>query len=133
MQYYEVSPCNSEIYYNAFGEIEDLYHQHTLQLKNNYTLHDSYQENITKSSIAVEVEYTAHEQEAMIDWQTGKVTPGAIVSDEYTRTETGFISEYDNFHFINNYLSKSDPSPTIETIENVTMKRIQGTIYLDKW
>lgn len=32
-----------------------------------------------------------------------------------------------------NNLDKNDSSPTIETIENVTMKRIQGTIYLDKW
>ena len=127
MQYYEVSPCDFIQNLNAFGEIEYLCHKHNLQLKNNYILHDSHS---TKSSVAVEVEYTAHEQEAMIDWQTGKVTPGAIVSDEYTRTETGSISEYDNFHFINNYLSKSNPSPTIE---NVTMKRIQGTIYLDKW
>ena len=39
MQYYEVSPCNSSIDYNAFGEIESLDHQHTLQLKNNYILH----------------------------------------------------------------------------------------------
>ena len=31
------------------------------------------------------------------------------------------------------YCPKSDENPTIETIENVTMKRIQGTIYLDKW
>ena len=130
MQYYEVSPCDFIQNLNAFGEIEYLCHKHNLQLKNNYILHDSHS---TKSSIAVEVEYTAHEQEAMIDWQTGKVTPGAIVSDEYTCTETASISEYDNFHFINNYLFKSDPSPTIETIENVTMKRIQGTIYLDKW
>ncbi len=39
MQYYELSPCNSSIDYNAFGEIEFLDHQHTLQLKNNYILH----------------------------------------------------------------------------------------------
>lgn len=133
MQYYEVSPCNSEIYYNAFGEIECLYHQHTLQLKNNYTLHDSHYNDIAKSSIAVEAEYTVHEQEAIIDWQTGKITPGAIVSDEYTCTKTGSISENDDFYFMNEYLSKSYENPTIETIENVTMKRIQGTIYLDKW
>ena len=134
MQYYEVSPCNSNIHYNAFGEIEFLYHQHTLQLKNNYILHDSCCRDIAKSSIAVEVEYTAHEQEAIIDWQTGKISPGTIVSDnKYTRTETGSISENENFYLIYNYLSKSSPSPTIETIENITMKRIQGTIYLDKW
>lgn len=133
MQYYEVSPCNSEIYYNAFGEIEYLHHQHTLQLKNNYTLHDSHYKDIAKSSIAVEAEYTVHEQEAIIDWQTGKITPGAIVSDEYTCTKTGSISENDDFYFMNEHLSKSYENPTIETIENVTMKRIQGTIYLDKW
>lgn len=131
MQYYEVSPCNFGIYYNAFGEIESLYQQHTLQLKNNYILH-AY-ENIANSSIAVEAEYTAHKQEAIIDWQTGKVTPGAIVS-EYTHTETGCIYEHNNtFYLIYNNLDKNDSSPTIETIENVTMKRIQGTIYLDKW
>ncbi len=133
MQYYEVSPCNSDIHYNAFGEIEYLYHRHTLQLKNNYILHDSRYKDIAKSSIAVEAEYTVHEQEAIIDWQTGKITPGAIVSDEYTCTKTGSISENDAFHFMNEHLSKSDENPTIETIENVTMKRIQGTIYLDKW
>lgn len=133
MQYYEVSPCNSDIYYNAFGEIEHLYHRHTLQLKNNHILHDSRYKDIAKSSIAVEAEYTVHEQEAIIDWQTGKITPGAIVSDEYTCTKTGSISENDAFYFMNEHLSKSDENPTIETIENVTMKRIQGTIYLDKW
>ena len=68
-----------------------------------------------------------------MDWQTGKVTPGAIVS-EYTHTETGCIYEHNNtFYLIYNNLDKNDSSPTIETIENVTMKRIQGTIYLDKW
>ena len=87
MQYYEVSPCNSDIHYNAFGEIEYLYHRHTLQLKNNYILHDSRYKDIAKSSIAVEAEYTVHEQEAIIDWQSGKITPGAIVSDEYTCSE----------------------------------------------
>ena len=133
MQYYEVSPCNSDIHYNAFGEIEYLYHRHTLQLKNNYILHDSRYKDIAKSSIAVEAEYTVHEQEAIIDWQSGKITPGAIVSDEYTCTKTGSISENDAFYFMNEHLSKSDENPTIETIENVTMKRIQGTIYLDKW
>jgi len=133
MQYYEVSPCNSDIYYNAFGEIEYLYHQHTLQLKNNYILHDSRYKDIAKSSIAVEAEYTVYKQEAIIDWQTGKITPGAIVSDEYTCTKTGSISEYDDFYFMDAHLSKSYENPTIETIENVTMKRIQGTIYLDKW
>ena len=44
-----------------------------------------------------------------------------------------FQSENDAFYFMNEHLSKSDENPTIETIENVTMKRIQGTIYLDKW
>lgn len=133
MQYYEVSPCNSDIHYNAFGEIEYLYHRHTLQLKNNHILHDSRYKDIAKSSIAVEAEYTVQKQEAIIDWQTGKITPGAIVSDEYTCTKTGSISENDAFYFMNEHLSKSDENPTIETIENVTMKRIQGTIYLDKW
>lgn len=133
MQYYEVSPCNFNISYNDFGEIKYLYHQHTLQLKNNYILHDSRYEDIATSSIAVEAEYTVHEQEAIIDWQSGTVTPGAIVSDEYTYTEMGSISRYNNFWFIDDYLSKSDSSPTINTTKNVTMKRIQGTIYLDKW
>lgn len=132
MQYYEVSPCNSDIYYNAFGEIECLYHQHTLQLKNNYILHDSHYK-IAESSIAVEAEYTVQKQEAIIDWQSGTVTPGAIVSDEYTYTKMGSISRYNDFRFIDDYLSKSDSSPTINTTKNVTMKRIQGTIYLDKW
>ena len=132
MQYYEVSPCNSDIYYNAFGEIECLYHQHTLQLKNNYILHDSHYK-IAESSITVEAEYTVQKQEAIIDWQSGTVTPGAIVSDEYTYTKMGSISRYNDFRFIDDYLSKSDSSPTINTTKNVTMKRIQGTIYLDKW
>ena len=47
--------------------------------------------------------------------------------------KTGSISENDAFYFMNEHLSKSGENPTIETIENVTMKRIQGTIYLDKW
>lgn len=129
MQYYEVSPCDFIQNLNAFGEIEYLHYYHTLQLKNNYILNDS-----VNSSIAVEAEYTAHEQEAIIDWQAGKVTLGAIVSDEYTRTETGSISHrYNDFHLIDDYLFKSDSSPTIKTIDNITIKRIQGSIYLDKW
>lgn len=132
MQYCEVSPCNFNISYNDFGEIQYLYHQHTLQLKNNYILHYNY-EDIAESSIAVEAEYTVQEQEAIIDWQSGTVTPGAIVSDEYTYTKMGSISRYNDFQFIDDYLSKNDSSPTINTTKNVTMKRIQGTIYLDKW
>lgn len=128
MQYYEVSPCNFSIDSNAFGEIERIYHYHTLQLKNDYIL-----SSFAYAYIAAEVEYTARNQDVVIDWQTGKVIPGAIGSYKYTNTcIIEWRSNWTN-KFELNVLTQSNENPTIGHIENFTMKRIQGTIYLDKW
>lgn len=150
MQYYELSPLDCELHVdvekNDFGEITNTdTHIHCwtgLQLKSKYHLDDRYDED---SSVAVELEYTENHRECTIDWNTGKITPGAIVpyyndyeeNDSYTRTYTEMDTITSSLTLLDRTVDKNsleEPSKTTAWIvDDINMKRIKGTIYLDKW
>ena len=150
MQYYELSPLDCELHVdvekNDFGEITNTdTHIHCwtgLQLKSKYHLDDRYDED---SSVAVELEYTENHRECAIDWNTGKITPGAIVpyhddyeeNDSYTRTYTEMDTITSSLTLLDRTVDKNsleEPSKTTAWIvDDINMKRIKGTIYLDKW
>lgn len=150
MQYYELSPLDCELHIdvekNDFGEITNTdTHIHCwtgLQLKSKYHLDDRYDED---SSVAVELEYTENHRECTIDWNTGKITPGAIVpyyndyeeNDSYTRTYTEMDTITSSLTLLDRTVDKNsleEPSKTTAWIvDDINMKRIKGTIYLDKW
>lgn len=146
MQYYELSPldCELRVDKNAFDEITDtrIDYWKGLQLKSNYHLDDRYDED---SSVAVELEYTENRRECAIDWNTGKIIPGAIVpyhddyeeKDIYTETHTTMKTIASSLTLSSGTVHKSsleEPSKTTAWIvDDINMKRIKGTIYLDKW
>lgn len=146
MQYYELSPldCELDVNKNSFGEVTDSYIDYWkgLQLKSNYHLDDRYDED---SSVAVELEYTENRRECAIDWNTGKIIPGAIVpyhddyeeKDIYTETHTTMKTIASSLTLSSGTVHKSsleEPSKTTAWIvDDINMKRIKGTIYLDKW
>lgn len=150
MQYYELSPLDCELHVdvekNDFGEITntdtDIYCWKGLKLKSKYHLDDRYDED---SSVAVELEYTENHRECAIDWNTGKITPGAIVpyhddyeeNDSYTRTHTEMDTITSSLTLLDRTVNKNsleEPSKTTAWIvDDINMKRIKGTIYLDKW
>ena len=150
MQYYELSPLDCELHVdvekNDFGEITNT-DTHIccwkgLQLKSKYHLDDRYDED---SSVAVELEYTENHRECAIDWNTGKITPGAIVpyhddyeeKDIYTETHTKMDTITSSLTLSSDTIRKKyleEPSKTTAWIvDDINMKRIKGTIYLDKW
>ena len=150
MQYYELSPLDCELHVdvekNDFGEITNT-DTHIccwkgLQLKSKYHLDDRYDED---SSVAVELEYTENHRECAIDWNTGKITPGAIVpyhddyeeKDIYTETHTKMDTITSSLTLSSDTIHKKyleEPSKTTAWIvDDINMKRIKGTIYLDKW
>lgn len=128
MQYYELSPLDCELHVdvekNDFGEITNT-DTHIncwtgLQLKSKYHLDDRYDED---SSVAVELEYTKNHRECAIDWNTGKITPGAIVpyhddyeeKDIYTETHTKMDTITSSLTLSSNTVSKKyleEPSKT---------------------
>lgn len=146
MQYYELSPldCELDVNKNSFGEVTDSYIDYWkgLQLKSNYHLDDRYDED---SSVAVELEYTENRRECAIDWNTGKIIPGAIVpyhddyeeKDIYTETHTTMKTIASSLTLSSGTVHKNsleEPSKTTAWIvDDINMKRIKGTIYLDKW
>lgn len=146
MQYYELSPLDCELHVdkNSFGEVTDSYIDYwkDLQLKSKYHLDDRYDE---ESRVAVELEYTENHRECAIDWNTGKITPGAIVpyhddyeeKDIYTETHTTMKTIASSLTLSSGTVHKSsleEPSKTTAWIvDDINMKRIKGTIYLDKW
>lgn len=150
MQYYELSLLDCEVHVNVekndFGEITNTdTHIHcwtSLQLKSKYHLDDRYDED---SSVAVELEYTENHRECAIDWNTGKITPGAIVpyhddyeeNDSYTRTYTEMDTITSSLTLLDRTVDKNsleEPSKTTAWIvDDINMKRIKGTIYLNKW
>lgn len=146
MQYYELSPldCELRVDKNSFGEVTDSYIDYwkDLQLKSKYHLDDRYDED---SSVAVELEYTENHRECAIDWNTGKITPGAIVpyhddyeeKDIYTETHTKMDTITSSLTLSSDTIRKKyleEPSKTTAWIvDDINMKRIKGTIYLDKW
>lgn len=149
MQYYELSPLDCELHVdkNSFGEVTDSYidYRQCLQLKDKYTLHNRYDDNVPSSSVAVELEYTENHRECAIDWNTGKIIPGAIVpyhddyeeKDIYTETHTTMKTIASSLTLSSGTVHKSsleEPSKTTAWIvDDINMKRIKGTIYLDKW
>lgn len=149
MQYYELSPLDCELHVdkNSFGEVTDSYidYRQCLQLKDKYTLHNRYDDNVPSSSVAVELEYTENRRECAIDWNTGKITPGAIVpyyndyeeNDSYTRTYSEMDTITSSLTLLDRTVDKNsleEPSKTTAWIvDDINMKRIKGTIYLDKW
>lgn len=146
MQYYELSPldCELDVNKNSFGEVTDSYIDYWkgLQLKSNYHLDDRYDED---SSVAVELEYTENRRECAIDWNTGKIISGAIVpyhddyeeKDIYTETHTTMKTIASSLTLSSGTVHKSsleEPSKTTAWIvDDINMKRIKGTIYLDRW
>ena len=146
MQYYELSPLDCELHVdkNSFGEVTDSYIDYwkDLQLKSKYHLDDRYDE---ESRVAVELEYTENHRECAIDWNTGKITPGAIVpyhddyeeKDIYTETHTKMDTITSSLTLSSDTIRKKyleEPSKTTAWIvDDINMKRIKGTIYLDKW
>lgn len=151
MQYYELSPLDCELHVdvekNDFGEITNTdTHIHCwkgLQLKSKYHLDD--RRYYANSSVAVELEYTKNRRECDIDWNTGKITPGAIVpyyddyeeKDIYSETDTKMDTITSSLTLLDKTVDKNsleEPSKTTAWIvDDINMKRIQGTIYLDKW
>ena len=146
-QYYEVAPSYELVVErNSFNEITDTYTKYCydLKLKDKYSCFSYYSE-LCNSNVAVELEYTLNQRQAAVDWNTGKITPGAVVSDKYdkypyTTTKTDAMTSpsssldlsYWSFHYCNE-IYKNSENPVVETVENVNMKRIQGTLYLEKW
>ena len=151
-QYYEVAPSYELVVErNSFNEITDTYTKYCydLKLKDKYScFYPSSDSKFCNSNIAVELEYTLNQRQASVDWNTGKITPGAVVSDEYdkypyTKTKTDAMTSYPSYksslhlgdwssHYCNE-IYKNSENPVVETVENVNMKRIQGTLYLEKW
>ena len=148
MQYYELSPldCELRVDKNSFGEVTDSYIDYWkgLQLKSNYRLDERYR-YAEDSSVAVELEYTENRRECTIDWNTGKITPGAIVpyyddyeeKDIYSETDTKMATLTSSLTLLDKTVYKDsleEPSKTTAWIvDDINMKRIKGTIYLDKW
>lgn len=143
-QYYEVAPSYELVVErNSFNEITDMYTKYCydLKLKDKYSCFSYYSE-FCNSNVAVELEYTLNQRQASVDWNTGKITPGAVVPDEYdkypyTTTEIGAMTsdnEYSSYLGLCSYkIYKDNENPVVETVENINMKRIQGTLYLEKW
>ena len=148
MQYYELSPldCKLRVDKNSFGEVTDSYIDYWkgLQLKSNYRLDERYR-YAEDSSVAVELEYTKNRRECAIDWNTGKITPDAIVpyyddyeeKDIYSETDTKMATLTSSLTLLDKTVYKDsleEPSKTTAWIvDDINMKRIKGTIYLDKW
>ena len=111
MQYYELSPLDCELHVdvekNDFGEITNTdTHIHCwtgLQLKSKYHLDDRYDEE----------------------------------NDSYTRTYTEMDTITSSLTLLDRTVDKNsleEPSKTTAWIvDDINMKRIKGTIYLDKW
>lgn len=142
-QYYEVAPSYELVVErNSFNEITDTYTKYCydLKLKDKYSCFSYYSE-FCNSNVAVELEYTLNQRQASVDWNTGKITPGAIVPDEYnkypyTTTETGAMTSYNKSSWrLSEFdaIYKDSENPVVETVENFNLKRIQGTLYLEKW
>jgi hypothetical protein len=91
------------------------------------------------------LEYTENRRECAIDWNTGKITPGAIVpyhddyeeKDNYTRTYTEMDTIDSSLTLSDDTIYKSSlekPSKTTKWIfDDINIKRIKGTLCLDKW
>ena len=140
-QYYEVAPSYELVVKrNSFNEITDTYTEYcyALKLKDNYSCFNSSSDSkFCNSNVALELEYTLNQRQASVDWNTGKITPGAIVPDEYnkypyTTTETGAMTSYWRLSGFDS-IYKDSENPVVETVENFNLKRIQGTLYLEKW
>lgn len=144
-QYYEVAPSYELVVErNSFNEITDTYTRYcyALKLKDKYSCFNSSSDSkFCNSNVAFELEYTLNQRQASVDWNTGKITPGAIVPDEYnkypyTTTETGAMTSYNKSSWrLSEFdaIYKDSENPVVETVENFNLKRIQGTLYLEKW
>ena len=149
-QYYEVVPSYElNLIRNDFNEVINAYtsYAYYLKLKDKYSCFvdssDDYNYNDSKlctSNVALELEYTINQRQAIVDWNTGKITPGAVVPDDdneypYTNTKmTTFTSDNNSLYLTSNdNIYKDIENPVVKTVENLNMKRIQGTLYLEKW
>ncbi len=138
-QYYEVAQSYKLVVErNSFNEITDTYttYCYDLKLKDKYSCFSYYSE-FCNSNVAVELECTLNQRQAAVDWNTGKITPGAVVPDEYdkypyTTTKTGAMTSYWRLSGFDS-IYKDSENPVVETVENFNLKRIQGTLYLEKW
>ena len=91
------------------------------------------------------MEYTENHRECAIDWNTGKITPGAIVpyhddyeeKDIYTETHTKMDTITSSLTLLDRTVDKNSLEELSKTtawiVDDINMKRIKGTIYLDKW
>lgn len=149
-QYYEVVPSYElNLIRNDFNEVTNAYtsYAYYLKLKDKYSCFvdssDDYNYNDSKlcaTNVALELEYTINQRQAFVDWNTGKITPGAVVPDDdneypYTNTKmTTFTSDDSSLYLTgDDNIYKDSENPVVKTVENLNMKRIQGTLYLEKW
>lgn len=107
-----------------------------LQLKSDYIWHDNDLTSIAKSSLTAKLECTINKREAIVDWNRRDITLGDIIPDEYgafpyTTTKKGHM--YPNLYLYSDHVSLVDRNPIVQTVESITMERIEGTLYLDKW